>query len=127
MHNSDRPKRILVVDDEAAQREMMSKVLTAHGYDVDVADSGKNALELANEKEFDVAVLDYRMEGMNGVELFTKLHEIRPQTIGIFLTGYPTIDTVFPAINVGVTRVFAKPVDAVEMIDFIEHSVSQSS
>jgi CheY-like chemotaxis protein len=116
--NAAKP-RILVVDDDAAARNMLVRVLNLRGFTVDGAESGARALELARQHAYPVAVLDYKMPNMNGVELFEKLRQLRPEIEAIFLTGYPTVDTVYPAIVSGVQRVLAKPVDMDELIDVI--------
>ncbi len=57
-------------------------------------------------------VLDYRMQGMDGVEVYRRAKELRPELLGVLLTAYATIDAVFPAMAAGFARVLAKPVDA---------------
>jgi YesN/AraC family two-component response regulator len=57
---------------------------------------------------------------MNGVELFRLMREIRPDLAAIFLTGYPTIDVVYPAIEAGILRVLSKPADFKELVPIIE-------
>ncbi|MCE9552930.1 MAG: response regulator [Planctomycetes bacterium] len=112
--------RLLIVDDMEASRLILAQILTLHGYQVDTADGGDSALELASEHTYHLAILDYRMPKMNGVELFERLRLVQPSIIGIFLTGYPTVDTVYPAISSGVERVLAKPVDVEELLGVVK-------
>jgi CheY-like chemotaxis protein len=101
---------------------MMAKLISAFGYEAMVAHSGPAALELAEKKQFGIAIIDYRMPGMNGVELFRQLRMKRPDLAAIFLTGYPTIDVVYPAIEAGILRVLSKPADFQELMPLIhEH------
>jgi len=111
---------ILIVDDDADAGEMMSKLLSACGFQADVARDGFKALELAEDKQFGIAIIDYRMPGMNGVELFRRLREMRPDLAAVFLTGYPTIDVVYPAIEAGIIRVLSKPADFQELVPILE-------
>ncbi|HTM52854.1 MAG TPA: response regulator [Pirellulales bacterium] len=111
---------ILIVDDDADAGEMMSKLLSACGFQADVARDGYKALELAEDKQFGIAIIDYRMPGMNGVELFRRLREMRPDLAAVFLTGYPTIDVVYPAIEAGIIRVLSKPADFQELVPILE-------
>jgi len=111
---------ILIVDDDADAGEMMSKLLSACGFQADVARDGYKALELAEDKQFGIAIIDYRMPGMNGVELFRRLREMRPDLAAVFLTGYPTIDVVYPAIEAGIVRVLSKPADFQELVPILE-------
>ncbi|HVU90262.1 MAG TPA: response regulator [Pirellulales bacterium] len=108
--------RVLVVDDDRSNSEIVSRVLAAHGYAVDTAPNGQAALELVKRHPYRLAVVDYQMPGMNGVEFFRSARELRPDLRGVFLTAYANINTVFPAIEAGVERVLAKPLDSRELI-----------
>ncbi len=109
-------RRVLVVDDDRSSSEIVLRVLRAQGYDVDVANDGPSALELLKENAYDLAVVDYQMPGMNGVQLFREARQTHPELRGVFLTAYANINTIFPAIEAGVERVLAKPLNAVELI-----------
>jgi CheY-like chemotaxis protein len=116
--------RILVVDDEPNTCRYLASILGTDGFDVDTATDGSAALQLAQAHNYQVAVLDYQMPGMNGVELFKEMQQLQPHMIGIFLTAYPTIDTVFPAIESGIRRVLAKPVDPVNLARVINECLA---
>ena len=115
--------RVLVVDDDRSNSEVVSRVLTAHGYAVDVADGGAAALDLIEQHPYCLAVVDYQMPGMNGVELFREARQRQPELRGVFLTAYPNINTVFPAIEAGVERVLSKPLDSAELVRLAEELV----
>ena len=119
--------RILVVDDDQGNRFALSKVLAGLGYEVDTAEDGAAALQLCRDHEYALGVLDYRMPGMDGVELYRKMHAMQPDVVGVFLTAFTTIDTVFPAIEAGVTRVLSKPVDFNELIPLVQESIGKPS
>lgn len=118
---------ILIVDDDRDAATMMAQLFSAFGYHADVAQSGPAALELIGQKQFGIAVMDYRMPGMNGVELFRRMREMRPDLAAIFLTGYPTIDVVYPAIEAGILRVLSKPADFQELIPIIREHLGDGS
>jgi DNA-binding NtrC family response regulator len=107
---------ILVVDDERVTCAFLAKALTMNSWRVDTASDGAAALELVSQKHYDAIVLDYRMPGMNGADLSRLIEALAPGTPRILLTGYPTIDTVFPAVESGIARVLSKPVDTNELI-----------
>jgi CheY-like chemotaxis protein len=92
---------------------------------VDVAYDGPTALELVAKKTYGLALIDYRMPGMDGVELYRRIRQMRPDVVGVFVTGFPTIDTVYPAIAVGVERVIAKPAGSNELLQVIEEFVGK--
>lgn len=116
---------ILLVDDNRDSCELAAKWLCLSGYHADTANDGATALELANHNHYDLAIIDHQMPGMNGVDLFRQMHAQHPEIVGIFLTGFTTIDVVFPAIDAGFTRVLPKPVDFNELIPLIEEFVGQ--
>ena len=115
--------RILIVDDDRNSREVIAKILSLRRYDVDVASNGHDALELIRQREYGLALIDYRMPGMDGVELYRKIRELRPDFIGVFVTGFPTIDAVFSAISMGVKRVIGKPARSDELLSVIDEIV----
>lgn len=108
--------RVLVVDDDRSCLAIVSRVLMAQGYEVDVASDGRSALELVRQHPYQLAVIDYQMPGMDGVELFRQARREQPTLCGVFLTGYANINTVFPAIDAGIERVLAKPLDSGELV-----------
>lgn len=119
--------RILVVDDDRATCAIVSKMFTERGYTVDTAEDAQTALGLLDQNTYGVAILDFKMPGMNGVELFEKIAEKHPNTVGIMLTGLATINTVFPAIGAGMQRVLAKPVNIHELVPLVEEVASGSA
>ncbi len=114
---------ILVVDDNVDAATILSKLLAAMGYQADVAHDGESALALAGKSDYGLAIIDYQMPGLNGVDLFRRLRQIRPTLVGVFLTGYTTIDVVYPAIEAGILRVLPKPADFGELMPLIEEHI----
>jgi two-component system response regulator (stage 0 sporulation protein F) len=112
---------ILIVDDNHDACDMAAKMIQYSGsYQTETAYDGLTALELVKAHPFALAIIDYAMPGMNGVELFRKMREIRPDMKGIFLTGFTTIDVVFPAIDAGILRVLSKPINFDELLPVVE-------
>jgi DNA-binding NtrC family response regulator len=116
-------RRILIVDDDRSSCEIVAKILSLRSYEVDVAYNGPAALKLIQERDYGLALIDYRMPGMDGVELYRKIRELRPNLVGVFVTGFPTIETVYPAISAGVERVIGKPAGSGELLSVIEEFV----
>ncbi len=114
---------ILLVDDNPDACAMAAQLLWAWGYQVDVAEDVATALKLVDQKSYGLAIIDYQMPDMNGVELFRRMRQIRPELNGIFLTGHTTIDVVYPAIEAGILHVLPKPVDFKELMPLIEQYV----
>jgi DNA-binding response OmpR family regulator len=118
---------ILLVDDDKNTCIYLMKVLSIKNWQVDIAWKSSMALDLIRKKAYDVVVLDYRMPGMDGAELCRRIRESQPNVRAVFLTGFPAIDTVFPAFEAGAERVLAKPVDPDELIRVLEEQLAESA
>ena len=118
---------ILVVDDEPDARNLIGKLLSAFGYQADVVADGVTALRLLEQKHYGLAILDYQMPGMNGLQLFKHIQRARPGMCGIFLTGDATLEVIYPALEAGVRRVLSKPVDFHELIPLIEEQLGDGA
>jgi DNA-binding response OmpR family regulator len=118
---------ILLVDDDPDCCAVAAKLLWAWGYQADIAHDGPAALKLIDQRPYALAIIDYQLPGMNGVELFRRMRQVRGDVTGIFLTGFTTIEVVSPAIEAGVLRVLPKPVDFKELMPIIEDYVGVPS
>ena len=107
------PARILVVDDDEANRESLSRRLRRRGYDVDVAVDGQAALLAVEAGDFDLILLDVMMPGISGLEVLTKLRETRPPTDlpVIMATARVASENVVEALNLGANDYVTKPLD----------------
>jgi len=116
---------ILVVDDDVDTCRNLSDILTDLGYHVDVAHDGPSALELVRRTAYDVALLDLRMPGMDGLELFHRIRQLRSGTVGIIVTAYAGTDTTERALAAGAWQVLAKPVDFARLLGLVEEAIGQ--
>lgn len=104
-------KRILVVDDEAPIREMMTRAFTRAGYKVEVAESAEEAMDLIKTYKYLVFFLDLNLPGMNGIELCRHIRRDNPLTIAYAVTGYATTFEAFDCREAGFEDYFTKPVE----------------
>lgn len=116
--------RILAVDDDKSTCRFISKALARHGFEVDTATDGTAAMELVAKHHYALALLDFHMPDVDGAQLFRKIRAKQPNMIAVFLTGDPTIGTVFPAIDAGAERVLAKPVGVEELLQVVEDQLA---
>ena len=112
--------RILLVDDEAAFTNNMSKLLIYRGYRVETADSGDRAIRILEEQDFDVIVLDLKMPGMDGITTLKEIKKLGLFTETLILTGHGSIDTALEAIKLGAYDYLTKPCDIDELVAKIE-------
>jgi len=85
-------KAILFVDDHEVLARLSCEILEMQGYKAVSAYSAKEALQKFEQQDFDILVTDFRMEGMNGVELAHKIRQRSPNTPVIIVTGYGPVD-----------------------------------
>ncbi len=116
-----RIRTILLVDDEHNITRSIKRVLRPLKYNVLIANSGDEALQLLKEHEVQVMVSDQLMPKMTGSELFEKVEEKHPRVVRILLTGYTAIEGITSAVNKGaVYRVLFKPWDDDHLISTIK-------
>lgn len=111
---------ILLVDDNPDACATTAKMLWTCGYQVEVAYDPQTALSLIEKTPYALAIVDFKMTPVNGVELFKKMRERRPDVSGILITGYASTELTSAAHEAGITFVLSKPVDFDELIQLIE-------
>jgi two-component system response regulator HydG len=116
---------ILVVDDEVDTCRNLSDILTDLGYHVDIAHEGLSALEMVRQKPYDVALLDLKMPGMDGLTLYREIKKVRADTVAIVVTAYSGGDTTSEALAAGAWQVLAKPVDFSKLLGLVDEALGQ--
>lgn len=106
---SETPKHLLIVDDEAALREAIAERLTDHGFVVEQAGNGEDALERLASFAFDVLITDLKLPGMDGRQVLDAAIERYPDLIAIVITGYGTVKDAVEAIKQGAADFITKP------------------
>jgi len=115
---------ILVVDDEPIVVQSLGDWFRHDGYDVDTAANAKEALRLAAAKFYDIALVDIRMPGMDGLELMERLLRERPDLTVIIITAYAAVDTAVKALKAGAYDYITKPFDP-EELSLLIHRASE--
>jgi len=114
-------KRIFVIDDDKEHAESLADILEMRGYEVDVAHSGEAALARARETPpFDMALMDVKLPGINGVETFLEFQRLHPQTRVMMMTGFSVGKLVAEAIDKGAEGVLHKPFSPQALLQFVE-------
>jgi CheY-like chemotaxis protein len=118
---------ILIVDDDQTTCKVMARWLALLGYESDVAFDGPAALMLFKQKRYGLAISDYQMPGMNGIELFRRLRQLNGSLPGILVTAMSTADVEASAIDAGMCQVMSKPADVRTLIPIIEDELAKAS
>ncbi|MBN1822695.1 MAG: response regulator [Endomicrobiales bacterium] len=119
--------KILIVDDQQNIRESMADILSMEGYEVHSFENGFDALEKVKEISFDVAFLDIKMPGMNGIETFKEIKSISPETVVFIITGVTEQDVLKQVIDEGAHAVINKPFDMEGIIESIQKAKEKTT
>ena len=103
-------KKILVVDDEDFQRDLLNKLLSKEGYEIAEAESPEAAFAIMKEEEFPVIITDLIMLDMDGVEFCQRIREKNSQSVIIALTGYADLYDLEKLKHVGFDDYLTKPI-----------------
>jgi DNA-binding response OmpR family regulator len=119
--------RLLLVDDEVGYLEVLSKRLTHRGFDVTTASSGEEAIRALRKWEFDLAVVDLKMEDMDGIEVLKVLKRMDPALHVIILTGHGSERAARDGLAHGAFDYLIKPIGLDPLIARIHAALSSES
>ena len=114
------PARILVIDDDEGIRKTLFAILQDEGYEVDTAESGKEAILKSNAEFYNLALIDVRLLDMEGTELLTRIKDTVPRMRKIIITGYPTVHNAMEAVNRNADAYLLKPFDMGKLLFVIK-------
>ncbi len=120
MISSEQAPLILVVDDEEDLCWILRKVLSEAGYRVRTARTGKEALQVCADEEVMVAIIDYRLPDMSGIELFQQLSGTCRSMVGILITSYGSPKLREEAGAIGFLTYFDKPLPHKKLLEYLE-------
>jgi len=115
---------LLVVDDELIVRDSLDKWFREEGYDVTVAENAQEALSKMAAKRFDLALVDIKMPGTDGVELQRRMREVDPEMLVIIMTGYASVETAVSALKNGAYDYVSKPFDPDDIAHTVHNALS---
>jgi DNA-binding NtrC family response regulator len=114
---------ILIVDDEPVVRDSLGKWFEEEGYAVETASSARDALLKLPRQRWDLAVVDIKMPGMDGLDLQRKMHEIDPELTIVIMTGYASVETAVRALKEGAYDYITKPFDPDDLAHLIRKAL----
>ena len=117
--------KILLVEDEAVVRESVRDWLVDDGYDVECVETGEEALVRIAKEDFGVLVLDLRLPGVDGLQVFEQAKNLKPKTKGIMITAYPSIETRDKARRLGLLDYLPKPFKVEDLEKTIKEALQE--
>ena len=117
--------RLLVIDDDAVTRELLTEVLQDEGYAVEACESGKLALQRTAEDKFDLAITDVRMPEMDGIAVTQALKTRQPELQVIVMTAFGSVETAVEAIRHGAFDYVSKPMNLDEIKSTVRRALTE--
>jgi DNA-binding NtrC family response regulator len=118
--------RLLLVDDEHAYVKILAKRLTKRNFDVTATFSGVEGIQAARREDFDVAVLDLKMEDIDGIEVLKVFKKMAPRMEVIMLTGHGSEEAAREGVQFGAFDYLLKPCELEDLIDKINEAARES-
>jgi len=112
-------KRILLVDDEKDFVEALAERLRNRDFDVTTAFTGEEALKTLNEYNFDVAIVDVQMPGIDGIQTLKEIKKVKPLTEVLMLTGHGTVEIAIEGMKHGAYDFLMKPSEMATLLEKI--------
>jgi two-component system response regulator HydG len=119
--------RLLIVDDEPIVRDSLGKWFREEGYEIGTAESASEALTRMAEQSWDLALVDIKMPGTDGIELQRRMHEISPELTVIIMTGYASVETAVVALKNGAYDYITKPFDPDDVANLVRNALAHRS
>ena len=116
-------RTILVVDDDKSILRTFTRILQKNGYKIDTAETGKEAIEKAENKHYELALVDIRLPDMDGTELLAKIKMQLQETVKIMITGFPSLESGVKALDEGADAYLVKPVKPEDLLMLIKEKM----
>jgi len=117
---AEHKKTILVVDDDKSILRAFTRIFQKSGYEIETAETGKEAMEKTENRHYDLALVDIRLPDMDGTDLLAKLKKPLHNTVKIMITGFPSLETGVKALDEGADAYLVKPVKPQELLVLLE-------
>mmetsp|Transcript_697 Transcript_697/g.528 ORF Transcript_697/g.528 Transcript_697/m.528 type:complete len:129 (+) Transcript_697:961-1347(+) len=121
--NTQKKFKVLIVDDEKGYVDVLANRLKRRGFDVDKAYSGVSAIEKLRKIDFDIAILDLKMEDMDGIEVLKIFKKVMPQMQVVMVTGHGSSEAATKGIEYGAFDYLAKPCEFSELLETIKKAL----
>jgi DNA-binding NtrC family response regulator len=116
-------KTILLVDDDKSILRTFASIFHKNGFEIEVAETGKEALEKTATGTYELALVDVRLPDMDGTDLLPQMQKTMPDAVKIVITGFPSLENGVKALNGGADAYLVKPVKPEELLTLIEEKL----
>ena len=116
--------KLLIVDDQVGIRRLLFEAFHEEGYEVELAESGLDALDKVKAAPPDLILMDMKMPGMNGIETLHEVRKIDSSVAVIMMTAYGELEIVAEAVKFGIKEYITKPFDIIELRDLVKRTIN---
>jgi two-component system NtrC family response regulator len=116
---------ILIVDDEKSQRMLLRDFLRSEGHSVTEAEDGEKAIKTVLNDHFDLVLLDYKMPGMNGLDVLNEVKRMNPEIDVVIITAYGTVETAVEALKAGAIDYLTKPIVELDELVILVNRIAE--
>lgn len=118
-------ERILVIDDDETITAVFRAGLKQEGFNVDVASTGKEAIEKSNDQVYNLALIDIRLPDMEGTKLLTEMKDTAPKMRKVIVTGYPDLQNAIASVQNGADFYITKPTKIDELVKVVREQLQK--
>jgi two-component system NtrC family response regulator len=122
----DKPK-ILIAEDEKTQRDLLEGFLKKEGFSVDPVANGREALQKLEGDFFDIALIDYKMPALDGLQTLREIRRLYPDLPVVMMTAYGTVETAVASMKEGALDYLTKPIDLDELLLILQKVIERSN
>src|SRR4030042_1353540 len=119
--------KILIAEDEKAQRELLEGFLKKEGFSVEAAANGRQAIEKIERDFFDIAFLDYKMPELDDLQTLREIRKRLPDLPVVMMTAYGTVETAVASMKEGALDYLTKPIDLEELLIILQKVIERSN
>jgi len=119
-------KKALVIDDEQVVLDSVSQILTDENYEVDVSLSGREGLDWAIERKYDVVLTDIRMPDIGGMKVLRDVKRVHPSLPVVIITGYASVRSAVQAMQLGAAQYIEKPFEPEELLEAVTQALGMA-
>jgi len=113
------------VDDDKVILKSLKDILRSKGYIVDTAETGREAIKKSEAQFYNMALLDIKLQDMEGTELLSKMHKETPRMMKIMITGHASLENAVKSLNLGADAYIMKPVDPEQLLEVVDEKLKE--
>lgn len=113
------------MDDDKVILKSLKDILRSKGYIVDTAETAREAIKKSEAQFYNMALLDIKLQDMEGTELLSKMHKETPRMMKIMITGHASLENAVKSLNLGADAYIMKPVDPEQLLEVVDEKLKE--